>query len=500
MTAISGTPLYLRTPDIDGRILNDAMREEASTLSASSPFDGVTKLLTGRPNDFGDPATATHLPSGFRYWHTAHQLEWLKAYQGAGASTLSVTDGGNSISTLAVSLPYGSDGGETMHVLLTSGLNGAVPGEKLGVTILNDLLPDRLQRMSLDDQRLVASHPAFGGLLAGPFGLRPSVGETVTQARAAMSATLQALRDLITNSPALPPSDDPEQPTNPAQLILDQIDLALANLDRMGVFNPATIEDLRAQLAAQYERLERYGAALRGFTAPETATTGFMSTDNRAGLRGAYEIFVQSSARMLDVARATAEVVSTGRFNGKILDVAGMTFTFQVLANYQGEAEMQARTEEIRVRNALLANYSVMQQLVNRTSAAIPAPPKADDGVVDPPEGGLVYDTDSATRALEEKVLSMFLSNSSVTAAPHPSELQLGVTRPPLSETSLTKGEWDTFGTVLSGAVRVLDRDVQSLSDQVNAISRERNRHFDMATEVMQKMTSIVSEISAGIN
>jgi hypothetical protein len=498
MTTISGTPLYLRTPDVDGRILNDAMREEASTLSASSPFDGETKLLTGRPVDFGDPATATHIPAGFRYWHTAHQLEWLKAYDGPGASALTVNDGGASASTLAVSLPYGSDSGEMLHVLLTSGLNGAVPGEKLGVTILNDLTPDRLQRMSLDDQRLVASHPQFGSLLAEPFALRPSTGETVGQARTAMQARLQELRDLITNSPALPASDDPEQPANPAELIVDLIDLALENLDRMGVFFPPTIDDLRARLAAQYERLERYGAALRGFTAPETATTGFMSADDRAGLRGAYEIFVQSSARMLDVARATAEVVATGRFNGKILDVAGMTFTFQVLANYQGEAEMQARTEEIRVRNALLANYSVMQQLVNRTSAAIPAPPKADDGIVEPPDGAIVYDPDN--RALEEKVLAMFLTSVSVTSAPHPSELQLGVTRPPLAETSMTKGEWDTFGSVLSGAVRVLDRDVQSLSDQVNAISRERNRHFDMATEVMQKMASIVSEISAGIN
>lgn len=498
MSTISGTPLYLRTPDIDGRILNDAMREEASTLSASSPFDGETKLLTGRPDDFGDPATATYLPSGFRYWHTAHQLEWLKAYQGPGASTLTVTDGVDTASTLAVSLPYGSDGGETMHVLLTSGLNGAVPGEKLGVTILNDLMPDRLQRMSLEDQRLIASHPAFGSLLAEPFALRPAVGETVAQARAAMAATLQELRDLITGSPALPPSDDSAQPANPAELVLDQIDLALANLDRMGVFYPPTIADLRAQLAAQYERLEHYGAALRGFTPPETAATGYMSADDRAGLRGAYEIFVQSSARMLDVARATAEVVATGRFNGKILDVAGMTFTFQVLANYQGEAEMQARTEEIRVRNALLANYSVMQQVANRTSAAIPPPEKADEGIVELKDGIIVYDADN--RLLEEKVAAMFLVGASVTSAPHPSELQLGVTRPPLESTSMNKGEWDTFGSVLSGAVRVLDRDVQSLSDQVNAISRERNRHFDMATEVMQKMASIVSEISAGIN
>lgn len=498
MTTVSGTPMYLRMPDADGRFLNDAMRAEANALAASSPFDGATKLLTGRPVDFGDPTTATFFPGGFRFWHTAHQLEWLKAYQGPGASMLASNDTGTASSTLSVSLPSGSASGETMHVLLTTGLNGGASGQKLGVTILNDLTADRLQRMPVDDQRLIASHPQFGALMADPFGLRPSAGETIAQARDAMRATLQELRDLVSGSPALPPSDDPGQPVNPAELILEAIDLALGNLDRMGVFFPPTIDDLRARLAAQYERLSLFGEALRNFTAPETGTTGYISADDRAGLRGAYEIFVQSSARMLDVARAAAEVVATGRFNGKILDVAGMTFTFQVLANYQGEAEMQGRTEEIRARNALLANYSVMQKLVNRTSADVKPPEKAKDGKVDLPKGDLVFDP--AIEAIERKVLRMFLVDPAVTKVQHPSERQLGLTRPPLSATSLTKAEWDTFGTILSGAVRVLDRDVQSLSDQVNAISRERNRHFDLATEVMQKMASIVSEISAGIN
>lgn len=501
MTTISGTPVYLRLPDADGRLLTDDMLQEALSLQDGAPYDGETRLLGNRPSDFGDPAAASTFPSGFRYWNTIYQLEWLKAYAASHPNTeLKTSDGGKDLSTIAVSLPYGSTG-TTINAVVTSGLIGQVTGMRLGVTILDDLTPEKLRRLTLDDQRLIAAHPEFNKLIAEPFALRPSAGESVAAARQAMKDILLELKSVIAAAGALPPSTDSSLPTDPSKLITDSIDLSLASLDKMAIFSPDAIQQLRADLSQRYQRLANVGTALRGFETPgtqETNATGYMSIDNRASLRSAYEIFVQSAKRQLDVEQTAAQIANTGVFNGKSLDLAGLTYSFQVMGNYGGEAEMQARTEEIRSRSALLNIYSIVQKLINRTSAGMPDPPKSKDGVVDQPKGGLVYDAQN--QANEERALKMFLAVSGVPLALHPAEVELGIKRPTLTETTLTKGDWDLFASSLSGAVRVLDRDVQTMSDAVNSVSRERNRHFDMATEVVQKMSDMITSITQTLN
>jgi hypothetical protein len=215
-------------------------------------------------------------------------------------------------------------------------------------------------------------------------------------------------------------------------------------------------------------------------------------------LRSTYEIFVQSAKRQLDVEQNAAQIADTGLFNGKSLDLAGLTYSFQVMGNYGGEAEMQARTEEIRARSSLLNIYSIVQKLINRTSAKVDDPQKSKDGVVDQPKGPLAYDPNN--QAAEEKALKLFLAVGGVPLALHPAEVTLGIKRPTLTETTMTKSNWDLFASSLSGAVRVLDRDVQTLSDAVNSVSRERNRHFDMATEVVQKMSEMINTITQTMN
>jgi hypothetical protein len=502
MTTISGTPIYLRLADADGKLLTDDLLQESLSLEDGVPYDGETRLLGNRPADFGDPASAASFPSGFRYWNTIYQLEWLKAYAANHPnSILKTSDGGKDLSTISVSLPYGSASNSPINILVTTGLIGQVSGLRLGVTILDDLTPEKLRRMPLDDQRLIAAHPEFDRLIAQPFALRPSAGESIATAREAMKAILNELKNTIAAAPALPSSTDSSLPTNPATLISDAIDLSLANLDKMAIFSTDAILQLRSDLTERYQRLVTYGEALRGFEtsgAKETDATGYMSMDDRAALRGTYEIFVQSAKRQLDVEQTAAQIADAGVFNGKSLDLAGLTYSFQVMGNYGGEAEMQARTEEIRARSTLLNIYSVVQKLINRTSASVQDPEKSKDGVVTQPEGGLVFDKDN--KETEERALKLFLAGGGITLALHPAEVALNIERPTLTDTVMTKGNWDLFAASLSGAVRVLDRDVQTLSDAVNAVSRERNRHFDMATEVVQKMSDMITSITQTLN
>ncbi|MFM2282081.1 MAG: hypothetical protein RLZZ444_4312 [Pseudomonadota bacterium] len=502
MTTISGTPIYLRLADTDGKLLTDDLLQESLSLDNGKPYDGETRFLGNRPSDFGDPATSTAFPTGFRYWNTIYQLEWLKEYAAAHPDAkVTTSDGGKDLSTIAVTLPYGSSSNNSISVMVTSGLIGQVAGMRLGVTILDDLTPEKLRRLTLDDQRLIAAHPEFNRLVAEPFALRPSAGESVAAARQAMKNVLLDLKSVIAAAGALPSSTDSSIPSDPAKLITGSIDLSLAALDKMAIFSPDAIAQLRADLAERYQRLANYGSALRGFETPgtqETNTTGYMSVDNRAGLRSTYEIFVQSAKRQLDVEQNAAQIADTGLFNGKSLDLAGLTYSFQVMGNYGGEAEMQARTEEIRARSSLLNIYSIVQKLINRTSAKVDDPQKSKDGVVDQPKGPLAYDPNN--QAAEEKALKLFLAVGGVPLALHPAEVTLGIKRPTLTETTMTKSNWDLFASSLSGAVRVLDRDVQTLSDAVNSVSRERNRHFDMATEVVQKMSEMINTITQTMN
>src|SRR5215813_9177939 len=68
----------------------------AAGVSALFPlYDGVTHKLTdvaGKPANF-DNAPADLSPSDFLKWHSAYQLEYLKAHGGAGGQAIEIGPG-----------------------------------------------------------------------------------------------------------------------------------------------------------------------------------------------------------------------------------------------------------------------------------------------------------------------------------------------------------------------------------------------------------------------
>lgn len=480
---------YLLTPTADGSVIGAAVTE-ADTLFP--PFDGDTSKLPNRPADFGDDN-----PARFRFWHTAHQLEYIRDR----GTSLSVSDGSASLSSLSIAIPPGAPADQQLHALI--GADGR------SVVILNDETPDTLQRLSLDTQRLVAGHPQFEALLAAPFGLASGGPAAARQAQkdrvdlliASIDAAAGGMREL----PGLDDTD-PAALVNPASLIREQLVLFSARLDRMAIFDEVAIGERLAEFTERFERLRRHGT-LPPIDPNATVQWNAISLDNNASLNAAYEIFANTEKRLLDIARISAAIVATGRFEGRILDLPNMTVTFQALENAEGEEEGRAMTEEIRQRNALLESYAEMQRLVNRVSSRFETPTKDNE------------DASKAKKALSDGLTGQELEDARKVAAMfssllvsggggvHPAEAAAGLTRPRMGVLdpagnflSYLKSQYDAFASSLAEATRTLDRDVQLLSDQVNAVSRQRNRHFDLATQTLTRMTDLVQTVSRGIN
>ncbi|MEM7693062.1 MAG: hypothetical protein AAF318_01315 [Pseudomonadota bacterium] len=454
-------------------------------------LDGETVLLGNRPADFD-----LDNPPTFRQFHTAHQLEFIALRQPDDNLTAILDEGGTAISTRTLSLPPGADPADQLHAIVSA--------DGRGVIIVNDLTPSALNRLSFEDQALVAAHPEFARLIAEPFGLRPATGDgRSADVRAEIIADVDtAIAAMEAEGPLRPSSgvDDP------AELIIAQLEALKARLGAMAIFDKAAIDATIADALTRFQRLSLYGAV------PENPTDSLISTDGNASVRAAYDIFVQSEQRRLDILRVTDGIAQTGLLavegtDGSIinrtLDAPLLVFAFERAENADGEAEGQAETEEIRQRNVLLADYASMQEIINKVSASFP-----------PPDGDLtsVNDTRRVTDALSGDELLEALATLSMfdvaLAGTHPAEALASLDRPTLAlqvngtrvDGAFTKDAYDNFSTILGDAVGVLDRDVQILADKANEISRQRNRHFDLATQTMTRMTDLIVTISGAIN
>lgn len=484
-----GLPIWYELPRADnGSILQgEAMQEQADAILPK--LDGETVVLGDRPEDFfsDDPPT-------FRLWHTAHQLEYILSRQPADNLAASLGDGAT-VSSQTLSIPPDADPADQIHAI--------VRADGSGIIILNDLTPSALNRLSLPDQALVAAHPQFGALISEPFGLRPTTGETSEAVRAELIADIDAIIAAIDGAPPLLASSGIE---DPASLIVAQLEAMKVRLGTMAIFDETAIDTTLADVLTRFERLSLYSAAAQA--APDAA----ISTDGNASLRSAYDIFVQSEQRRLDIVRATDGIAETGLLAvqatdgsviAKSMDVPLLLFAFQRAENADGEAEGQSETEEIRQRNTLLQDYASMQELVNKVSASFPTPDGEANKVTDTRQVSAVLSGEELAEALA--TLRMF---DTALAGIHPAEALSDLTRPTLALDvdgatvggAFTKDQYDSFASNLGNAVEVLNRDVQVLSDKANQISRERNRHFELATQTLSRMTDLIQAISAGIN
>jgi hypothetical protein len=284
----------------------------------------------------------------------------------------------------------------------------------------------------------------------------------------------------------------------------------------MAIFSPDARGEWVRELKERFERVERYSTVTPPTLNSQGLTVAANSTDDLVSVGRAKSIFLQTELRLRDLSMSSATIAFDGKFDNRIVDTPLMVTLFQTQENYSAEADAQARSEELNQMNALIQAYTRIQKYVNDTLKTFDpvafkaANPNDDKAVERKAFLGKNILSDLGFSAEELRLLSMFetslvkQNNNSLlpieisTNALRPSFDILGDFNPFFNMTFLkqhTQQEWDLFSQNLSKVAKVLSSESQSRMDAVNAISRGKNRNYELATETLNKMTDILRSI-----
>ncbi|MFP7674946.1 hypothetical protein ACG74X_16470 [Marivita sp. S0852] len=449
-------------------------------------FDADGKLIGSRPSGYG----AAPDKAAFMLWHSAHQMAWLKEH----GSATTANDGAGDVSFRHGSIGTNADALSNLHVLLTQ--------DSKRIVVLNHLQASDIAKLPLDDQRALVLHPAYQEVVAARPNLRPEPGETVAEARTAAKSLVEAARksvtDSVTGDNAALLAEFKSDPGKRAQLwqqaFVAQYDLMLEALDAMAVFDLDQLSLDIGSLSERFIRLDRVASVAAEGTRG-TMPTNVNAVEGPGALQTGRDALVRIELQLYDLARLSREVAQTQMFEGRKLDTPGMTFVLQTFANYRNEALAEAKTEELNQRNLLLQDYTRMQKIVNATLA------KFDASKLSDPNSREQKAVDFPTTEMQRTV-AMFdekLSGSAV----HPMEAAVGLDRPTsqlVTDPGNTgvahfKEEFDRLAIALSEGARQLGQDNQILMGDIAQLNRIKNRHYDMATNMLNKMTTILRSI-----
>ena len=222
-----------------------------------------------------------------------------------------------------------------------------------------------------------------------------------------------------------------------------------------------------------------------------------------------YTTFMAQEKTILDLANRVNQLAGTGTLTDpqsgrqQQLDVPNLVYLFQLYANLTGEAVLRADTEEVNQTNELLNEYAVMQKIINQTVAQIPPQNDSKDTPTTNLKGS---NPDGSFTTAEQAIVAMF-NNQYITAGgatgtppSNPIELLNGITRPLnnlSSGNSLSAQAWSSIGTSLSDAVTQINQASQLKMNDINADTKQKDRHFDLANTALQKAADTVSKIAS---
>lgn len=502
---------YTRLSEGDSGMAQAVLDDAAAIFPV---FDGVTNLALPLPPDYASPSL-----NGFVTWHTAHQVQFLKeqAPNWAAGDLRAVTFGTSSDPALNETFLLSADGTRVIRVAT--------------------LLAGDIAQLPLEDQqRLAEDVPAFRAIHANPIGLWPAddIFNLAASGGTAPPATVAEARQRIEDTMILPLETIVLARHDPARrnetitadniaalypnLFLDQIASLRRRLAEMAIFNPNVIGQITADLKTRFDRIDSYANVTR-----QAATAGFNrlteavnTTDNLAGIGRALNVFLQSELRQRDLLAVADTIVFDGTFSNRKVDTPMMVFVFQTQENYSDEAEAQARSEEMNQMKALLESYTRMQDIVNQTIRTFDPvqfqkdnenAPNADELFEEKTLlGGLTADSLlSSLTTSDFLVLSMFDRTASRASSNTflPIENETNSIRPSFpffyDGSNLLKPykqqEWDLFSQDLSKISKVLSADAEARMDAINRVAKEKNRHYELATETINKMTEILRSI-----
>lgn len=455
-------------------------------------WDADGNIISSRPDNY----SATVTGSEFNQWHSAHQLAWMAEF----GTVSSVTDDTTSQAFTYATFGTAANDNENLHFVLSN--------DRRSVITLNYLQRQDIAMLSLEDQRAVIGHPAFATTFSTLYNLIPQGTQTIAAARAEATAIVNEAITAIQASDSYQAgfettfeNDATVRTTYWHYLFTEQLQALSGEIDNMAIFDTDNIALRVEAIVQRFARLER----VSDITAETTTTTlpgAVNALDGGETIGSAFDTLVEIESRLYDLSVARQEIISSGTYEGVTLDAPGLTFVLQTLTNYQKEAEAEARTEDLNQRNALMEDYEVMQELINATLSQYSAAEAGNTSTETLGIGG--YATVNQLSADEQRAVAMFDSYFSGLNGNtyHPYETEKGIERPTESIASVagtlteySKEVWDALGLNLSEATGTLSRDNQQVMDEINSINSEKNRHYDLASSTLNKMTGMLRSI-----
>jgi len=520
-------------PPIPYQYLNGSTSGTPSAVVSASAealyptIDGVTHTLPASeaPANFSvnvntlDDAGKLAFLQDFATWNSSYQLQYIKIYGTGGDAT---TKAGNVLDVKVIS-PSATE--MTAVVSLT---------DPTKFYIVQALDKDTIAKMSLIDQTKIAGLTAFTDIAA-------SLGLSV-----AASTTMNSLVNTNATVPLLSSGgtvgfiDELKNHidgTDLSQDAKDAFDLELRILSEQlansTIVSAADIQKKASDINDRFTRMLAFwdvvapvphNEAMGKPDATITVYTGVVSQDgDLSGIQHGYQVFLAQEQQIANLANERMQLVrDNGIFLGKHLDVPMLVYKFQ--SNYSDslDAEVTADTEEVNQQNALLKTYAQIQDIINKTLSAFT---KADDGskvlygaTDDQTDTGNSVDYTNKLSSSDMHILSMFEDllgapggnyEGSPTGQLSPMEKILGISRPlfdffrqnPGEDSnydlnSYSQPQWSTYGTRLSETVTLINQNSQIQMNDINSLSKEKDRHFDLANNALSKMADIIENIA----
>ena len=203
--------------------------------------------------------------------------------------------------------------------------------------------------------------------------------------------------------------------------------------------------------------------------------------------------------------------LTSGESQQRLLDGPNLIFVLQTFDNYESEAEAQIKSEELQQQSAILKDYSRMQELLNLTLGKFEAVPDVDNKDTPAETHGLLdLALVSELSADQKRVAAMFdtAASSITTNTYHPIEFEKSSGSPKTfrptveiaSAGTLLKHEktiWDALAVQLGESTKIIGQSSQIQMDAINKLSQEKNRHYELGSNVLNKMTEILRSITS---
>ena len=513
-TLLPGSALGATSPDV-----TDSANAIALPLVDSTSTDG-------KPDTYSNPSA-----SDFLSWHTAWQIRYIKE---KNASGLSVTIGSGTSQITA----FVGDGTLGEKVFVVENL------QKSDIGLMNLATQERLSGLAAWDN-------ASG--VADKLGYKRRDGSSVSALRNTLKAVLDASYLNLMVQPSVGPMSGTAGLAD-LQLFKDQIENIKTRIDNSSVFQEANIKTAAEAILTRYKRAAAFSVdSYKGTGSPPEGkdwganakitkdgvagypdyylTPDSISTDGNVTIINGYNKFIADEVKLLEADKtrlALGALVSTQMKN---VDLPRMIFLLQMTYDLTNEQQSAETTEELRQQNKYLQDISLVQRLLNNTLAKFGTGTDETKALLDK-DGysgfgrGARDGSDFLTKE-ESFMLGMFEKfNTTERYATHPIETLRGITSRPTLEILDTplkydssvkklddqtstnfaywfsafkaypKSTWEKYNTNISDHVALVSQESQIKQNEINSFDRERNRHYELANNALQKMFDMIGQIA----